>query len=280
MKYIEVTIIDDEEYEKDEYFSVVLSNAVDCELGNVIEAKVKIKNDDDVTDLSDRLAKVLSLNLDKYRVGSHSWKQQFKDAVEAPPNSGAVVWCLHILNLPWKVAFAFCPPPRILGGSLCFFTALGFIAIVTILIQDLAQMLGCAFGIKDSITAVTIVALGTSLPDTFASKAAATGDSTADSSIGNVTGSNSVNVFLGIGMPWTLGAFYWWAKGEKFIVESGDLSSAVIIFTICALVCVFTLVLRRAKFGYELGGKMKYPTGVLFIGLWLVYVVAYIIIVS
>lgn len=35
------------------------------------------------------------------------------------------------------------------------------------------------------------------LADTFASKVAAIGDKYADSSIGNVTGSNAVNVFLG-----------------------------------------------------------------------------------
>ena len=33
--------------------------------------------------------------------------------------------------------------------------------------------------------------------DTFASKVAAVGDQYADSSVGNVTGSNAVNVFLG-----------------------------------------------------------------------------------
>jgi solute carrier family 8 (sodium/calcium exchanger) len=57
---------------------------------------------------------------------------------------------------------------------------------------------------KDEVTAITFVALGTSLPDTFASKAAAIGDKTADASIGNVTGSNSVNVFLGLGLPWLI----------------------------------------------------------------------------
>lgn len=37
-------------------------------------------------------------------------------------------------------------------------------------------------------------------PDTFASKVAAIQDQYADASIGNVTGSNAVNVFLGIGV--------------------------------------------------------------------------------
>lgn len=49
---------------------------------------------------------------------------------------------------------------------------------------------------QDSVTAFTIVALGTSLPDTFASVLAIRSDDSADNAVGNVTGSNSVNVFL------------------------------------------------------------------------------------
>lgn len=30
----------------------------------------------------------------------------------------------------------------------------------------------------------------------------------ADSAVGNVTGSNSVNVFLGLGLPWVMSAQY------------------------------------------------------------------------
>jgi len=56
------------------------------------------------------------------------------------------------------------------------------------------------------------VALGTSLPDLFASKVAATQEKYADNAIGNVTGSNSVNVFLGLGLPWLIAAIYHEAK--------------------------------------------------------------------
>merc|ERR1711972_620438 len=103
----------------------------------------------------------------------------------------------------------------------------------------------------DEITAITFVALGTSLPDTFASKTAAEQDQHADASIGNVTGSNSVNVFLGLGLPWLMGSIYWaiagrtpaWEKkymdipnvmagtSSKFAVIGGDLSFSVIVFT-------------------------------------------------
>merc|ERR1712190_693959 len=83
------------------------------------------------------------------------------------------------------------------------------IGVVTAIIGDMASLLGCVMDIPDEITAISFVALGTSLPDTFASKTAATQDPFADASIGNVTGSNSVNVFLGLGLPWTIGALYW-----------------------------------------------------------------------
>ena len=56
--------------------------------------------------------------------------------------------------------------------------------------------MGCCLGLKDVVTAITFVALGTSLPDAFASKAATINDDSADAAVGNVTGSNAVNVFL------------------------------------------------------------------------------------
>jgi solute carrier family 8 (sodium/calcium exchanger) len=46
-------------------------------------------------------------------------------------------------------------------------------------------------------------------------------DDTADASVGNVTGSNAVNVFLGIGIAWSLAAIYWTAQGEEFVVPVG-----------------------------------------------------------
>lgn len=57
--------------------------------------------------------------------------------------------------------------------------------------------------------------------DTFASKVSAIQDSTADNSVGNVTGSNAVNVFLGIGVAWSIAAIYHAMHGNQFIVPPG-----------------------------------------------------------
>lgn len=62
------------------------------------------------------------------------------------------------------------------------------------------------------------VALGTSLPDTFASRIAAQNEKTADNAIGNITGSNSVNIFLGLGLPWVFATIYWQLKVTFFLI--------------------------------------------------------------
>merc|ERR1719192_3141985 len=119
---------------------------------------------------------------------------------------------MHFLTFPFKVIFALIPPAGLLGGWLCFFVSLLMIGLLVIIVGDLATIFGCLVGLKDEVTAITFVALGTSLPDTFASKAAAVGEKHADNAIGNVTGSNSVNVFLGLGLPWLMAAIYWEIK--------------------------------------------------------------------
>lgn len=57
--------------------------------------------------------------------------------------------------------------------------------------------------------------------DTFASKVAAIQDKYADASVGNVTGSNAVNVFLGIGVAWSIAAIYHSYHGNYFRVKPG-----------------------------------------------------------
>merc|ERR1719161_3252839 len=125
----------------------------------------------------------------------------------------------HFIAMPWKLIFAMIPPPDYAEGWVCFFIALIFIGGVTAVIGDMASLLGCTMGVPDAITAITFVALGTSLPDTFASKTAAQQDEYADASIGNVTGSNSVNVFLGLALPWLIGAIYWSGADDALTAE-------------------------------------------------------------
>ena len=50
------------------------------------------------------------------------------------------------------------------GGWACFTVSILGIGLLTALIGDLASGFGCTIGLKDSVTAISFVALGTSLP--------------------------------------------------------------------------------------------------------------------
>jgi len=139
---------------------------------------------------------------------------------------------LHFASIGWKVIFACIPPPHWAKGWVSFVVSLFFIGVVTAIVGEFATLFGCAIGLKPAVTAITFVAMGTSLPDTFASKQAATESKTADSAIGNVTGSNSVNVFLGLGLPWVIAAIYYKNKGQAYEVPPASLAFSVFLFLI------------------------------------------------
>lgn len=73
-------------------------------------------------------------------------------------------YVMHFLTVFWKVLFAFVPPTDYWNGWACFVVSILMIGILTAFIGDLASHFGCTIGLKDSVTAVVFVALGTSVP--------------------------------------------------------------------------------------------------------------------
>lgn len=60
------------------------------------------------------------------------------------------------------------------------------------------------------------------------------------------SGSNSVNVFLGLGLPWVLLTIYYRAAlGMEYKVQSDNLTQAVILFVVVGVICLCTLLIRR-----------------------------------
>ncbi|CAC5384183.1 SLC8A [Mytilus coruscus] len=251
-KMIEICINDDMEFEKDENFEVRLTGVEgNCEMDKrKTRCVVTIVNDDEFKGMS-----------------YTSWGKQFQDAMNVNggdiENATFLDYILHFFTFGWKVIFSLVPPATI--------------GILTAIIGDLANIFGCLIGIKPEVTAITFVALGTSLPDLFASRAAATLERSADNAIGNVTGSNAVNVFMGLGVSWSIAAIYWAAQGKNFEVQAGSLVFSVVIYSICAVVTLGLLIVRRFTgiFGKaELGGPTgpKMACGLFLIFLWFFYV--------
>lgn len=280
---LRIPIVNDMEFEKDENFELELFDPEGgAKIGKINRTAVTITNDDEFNSVLNRMLLMTNANLDGMRVHHETWAQQLKDAMNVNggdvENATGADYVMHFLTFGFKIIFALIPPAGMAGGWLCFVCSLGMIGLLTAIVGDLASIFGCLVGLKDSVTAITFVALGTSLPDTFASKAAAVGEKCADNAIGNVTGSNSVNVFLGLGLPWLLAAIYHTVKGDKFVVVSGSLGFSVLLYTVFAITGIALLMLRRSLgvFGKaELGGPVvpKFCSAGFLILLWFLYVI-------
>ncbi|VDM55964.1 unnamed protein product [Angiostrongylus costaricensis] len=246
-------------------------------LGDFTRCQITIKESKEFQGIVDRMIRNANTKL---MLGTSSWREQFIDALTVNADHGdddddedgeegmeikermppsCLDYFMHFLTMPWKLIFATIPPTDYWDGWACFMVSIFMIGVLTALVGDLASQFGCWVGLKDSITAISFVALGTSVPDTFASKVSAVQDKYADNSIGNVTGSNAVNVFLGIGIAWSVAATYHFFNGTKFLVDPGNLGFSVLVFCLEACACITIIVLRRGKLvGGELGGPIGY----------------------
>lgn len=244
--------------------------------------RVTIVTDEEKKKKEEALEKLISKILNE---DDKDWLDQFIDACKLQPQrdedgelqevEGYDAF-VHFATIGWKVFYALIPPAYICGGWPCFVMSLVFIGITTAIVENFATLFGCVLGIKPSVTAITFVALGTSLPDTFASMTAAAQDKYADAAISNVTGSNSVNVFLGLGLPWLIGSIYATSNNQKgFFMPSQTLGFSVVVFICCALICITVLMIRRCWVGGELGGSKagRWCSLVLLCSLWLIYIV-------
>lgn len=214
-----------------------------------------------------------------------TWFEQFKLAVMVGPQIDedehiievtAFECLMHFFAVPWKVLFAFIPPRYLLSGWPAFIVSLGFIGLVSVVVGEFALLFGCVFNIKTSTTAITLVALGLSLPDTFTSNLAAKHSRFADAAIGHIPGSNSVNVFLGMGISWVIACLYMKiTHNSAYIVPVEEIEFSIILFLIASVCCLIVLGLRRCCIGGELGGKgLQRPcSAFILVFLWFGYII-------
>ncbi|XP_068660454.1 magnesium/proton exchanger [Aristolochia californica] len=214
------------------------------------------------------------------------WRQQFLDAIALESSEsrkmnsifmriGNIFW--QLVLLPWRFLFAFVPPYHIAHGWIAFIWSLIFISGIAYIVTKLTDLISCVTGINPYVIAFTALASGTSWPDLVASKIAAERQETADSAIANITCSNSVNIYVGIGIPWLINTTYNFFKYREplYIQNASGLSFSLLVFFSTSIGCILVLVFRRLTLGAELGGPRLWAwvTAIFFIFLWLVFVV-------
>merc|ERR1719356_2396263 len=158
-------------------------------LGNNTKLQIRIRESKEFKSSVDKLMAKTNNSLMQ---GSSSWLEQFTSAFEVQaegdddegeegeegeekmPSCGDYI--MHFLTLPWKLIFALIPPTGIANGYPTFVISIAAVGVCTAVIGDVAGHLGCFINLKDCVNAIAFVALGTSVPDTFASKTAAIED--------------------------------------------------------------------------------------------------------
>ena len=86
-----------------------------------------------------------------------SWGQQFKNAVMLGPqvDSDNLIVCsvslgeglFHFATIGWKFVFALIPPTRYYNGIPSFIVSIVMIGVITAIVEQFANLFGCAMGI-------------------------------------------------------------------------------------------------------------------------------------
>lgn len=139
-------------------------------------------------------------------------------------------------------------------GKAFIYTIVGLICIVvgSNFVVDSASYLAKAIGISEKMIALTVIALGTSLPELVTS-VTATNKGEYDIAIGNVVGSNIFNIGLVIGIPVSL---------------FGGISN--ITFSYIDLFVMFLSVFLLFIFSFH-DRKINYVEGIIFLLIFVIY---------
>jgi len=149
---------------------------------------------------------------------------------------------------------------------LVFLQSIVIIAALSWVLVELAVVISAALHIPEAIVALTVIAVGTSVPDLFSSMIVAR-QGRGDMAVSNAIGSNIFDILAGLGLPFLI---FLAISGGTVNAGQGDLTNSVIILFASVILLFILLVSSKWKIG-----KL---TGILLLCLYTFYVVREIII--
>jgi Ca2+/Na+ antiporter len=160
------------------------------------------------------------------------------------------------LEVIWRCTFS---SPREKPWQ-CFFYSLFNISWTSYLMVDAATRFGCVVGMPTLFMGLVFLAAGTSIPDAFASMAAAR-KGEGDMAVSNALGSNIFDILLGLGLPWLISSLM-----GKPIVFVG---ASRLIYWVAILLIVLALFMSIIV---ATGWKLNRTIGVMLCSLYVGYV--------
>ncbi len=142
-----------------------------------------------------------------------------------------------------------------------FFISISFIGALSWVLVESAVMISNILHVPQAIIALTVLAIGTSIPDLMSSIIVAR-QGRGGMAISNALGSNIFDILIGLGVPWMIILFL---TDGPLVVGKENLFSSVILLLASVLVVFFILLVRKWKIG-------KY-SGMFLIGVYMTYLV-------
>jgi K+-dependent Na+/Ca+ exchanger-like protein len=149
---------------------------------------------------------------------------------------------------------------------LVFLLSIFIIAGLSWALVELAIIISHELDIPEAIIALTVIAVGTSIPDLFSSMIVAR-QGRGDMAVSNAIGSNIFDVLVGLGLPL---AIFMILSGES-VPTGGDITLSAIILFASVILLLLLLIVSKWRVG-----KL---TGFVLIGIYLFYVIREILLI-
>lgn len=130
-----------------------------------------------------------------------------------------------------------------------FIESLVAIALLSWVMVEIAIRMSNILGIPEAFIALTIVAVGTSIPDLTASVFMAK-KGRGGMAIADALGSNIFDILFGFGVPWLV---YTVITQKALVISTENLRGSVLLLMATVVVIVFLLVLKHFKIGRSVG---------------------------
>jgi K+-dependent Na+/Ca+ exchanger-like protein len=130
-----------------------------------------------------------------------------------------------------------------------FLLSILFLAVLSHLLVDSAVVIAHFFGVPEVIIGLTILAVGTSIPDLLSSVNVAK-KGKGDMAIANAVGSNIFDIAIGLGLPWFVIIML---RKESVSVATENLNSSIFLLFATVVVVLFLLIVKRWEIGRYAG---------------------------
>jgi K+-dependent Na+/Ca+ exchanger-like protein len=129
--------------------------------------------------------------------------------------------------------------------------ALAIVAIVALswVLVEAGVVLATSLGVPDAIVGLTVLAVGTSIPDLLASLVVAR-QGKGDMAVSNAVGSNIFDILVGLGLVWVVIIA---VRGEPIPIQRHDLAASITMLLASVAALLGLLLLRRWRIGRRSG---------------------------